>query len=124
MSSGGGVRIVKGPGEPFAAGIEVPGDKSLSHRALILSAMASGTSSVARLATGRDVAATLRIVEQLGVAIDGDRLVSPGIDGWRAPEAIDVVFSVLGIAQDVRRCRQFKTSFFSDCVIESGGQAG
>jgi 3-phosphoshikimate 1-carboxyvinyltransferase len=79
------VRIVKGPGLPFAAGIEVPGDKSLSHRALILSAMAAGTSSVGRLATGRDVAATLRIIEKLGVQIDGERLVSPGIDNWHYP---------------------------------------
>jgi 3-phosphoshikimate 1-carboxyvinyltransferase len=79
------VRIVKGPGLPFAAGIEVPGDKSLSHRALILSAIAAGTSSVRRLATGRDVAATLRIIEKLGVQIDGERLVSPGIDNWHYP---------------------------------------
>ena len=85
MSGAAGVRIVKGPGEPFAAGIEVPGDKSLSHRALILSAMAAGTSSVNRLATGRDVAATLHVIRQLGVEIDEDRVISPGIDGWRSP---------------------------------------
>ncbi|MDJ0498689.1 MAG: 3-phosphoshikimate 1-carboxyvinyltransferase, partial [Acidimicrobiia bacterium] len=85
MSGSDGVRIVKGPGQPFAAGIEVPGDKSLSHRALILAAMAAGTSSISRLATGRDVAATARIIQQLGVEIDGDRVTSPGIDGWVAP---------------------------------------
>lgn len=85
MSDSGGARIVKGPGQPFAAGIQVPGDKSLSHRALILAAMAAGTSSVSRLATGRDVATTLRIIQQLGVEVDGDRMVSPGIDGWAPP---------------------------------------
>lgn len=85
MAGNGGVRIIKGPGQPFAAGIEVPGDKSLSHRALILSAMAAGTSSVSRLATGRDAAATLHIIQTLGVAVDGDQLVSPGIDGWNLP---------------------------------------
>ena len=39
--------VVEGPRRPFTAGIEVPGDKSLSHRALILAAMAEGTSTVA-----------------------------------------------------------------------------
>ena len=78
--------VVTGPREPFAAGIEVPGDKSLSHRALILSAMASGTSTVARLATGRDVETTLSIAQELGVAVDGSRLTSPGIDGWDVPD--------------------------------------
>ncbi len=85
VSGSDGVRIVKGPGQAFAAGIEVPGDKSLSHRALVLAAMAAGTSSISRLATGRDVAATARIIQQFGVEIDGDRVTSPGIDGWKAP---------------------------------------
>ncbi len=80
------VIAVEGPGEPFAAGIEVPGDKSLSHRAVILSAMASGTSTVQRAATGRDVQSTLDIVQRLGVAVDGTRISSPGIESWQVPE--------------------------------------
>ncbi len=78
--------VVEGPRRPFAAGIEVPGDKSLSHRALILAAMATGTSTIARAATGRDVQSTRELVVQLGVAIDGDQLTSPGIDGWTVPD--------------------------------------
>ncbi len=77
--------VVEGPGRPFAAGIEVPGDKSLSHRAVILAAMANGTSEVRRAATGRDVAATIDIVRVLGVEVDGDRFTSRGIDSWTAP---------------------------------------
>ena len=76
---------LSGPREPFAAGIEVPGDKSLSHRAVILSAMANGTSSIVRLATGQDVQSSLGVVQALGVEISDDRLVSPGIDGWLQP---------------------------------------
>ncbi|MDJ0954817.1 MAG: 3-phosphoshikimate 1-carboxyvinyltransferase [Acidimicrobiia bacterium] len=79
--------VVEGPRRPFAAGIEVPGDKSLSHRALILAAMATGTSTIARAATGRDVQSTRDLVERLGVTVDGDRLTSPGIDGWTIPDA-------------------------------------
>ncbi len=74
---------VEGPRRPFAAGIEVPGDKSLSHRAMILSAMATGTSLIEKAATGRDVASTLKIVETLGVAVDGGTLRSPGIEQWQ-----------------------------------------
>ncbi len=77
--------VLEGPRQPFAAGIEVPGDKSLSHRALILSAMAAGTSTVERTATGRDVQSTLEIIQSLGVEVEGSRLTSPGITAWRAP---------------------------------------
>lgn len=76
---------VSGPQGPFAAGIEVPGDKSLSHRALILAAMAEGTSVVSRAATGQDVESTRSVLRQLGVTIDGDVVESPGIDGWQQP---------------------------------------
>jgi len=73
---------VEGPGRPFAAGIEVPGDKSLSHRAVILAAMAEGVSVVEKLSTGHDVASSLAIVQQLGVEVRGNELHSPGIGNW------------------------------------------
>ena len=78
--------VMEGPGHPFAAGIEVPGDKSLSHRAFILSAMAKGTSTVERAATGRDVQSTRDVIAQLGVEVDGTRVTSPGIDAWQTPD--------------------------------------
>lgn len=77
--------VVEGPGKRFAAGIEVPGDKSLSHRAVILAAMADGASEVHRAATGRDVVATFDIVKALGVEVDGERFTSPGIGAWTTP---------------------------------------
>jgi 3-phosphoshikimate 1-carboxyvinyltransferase len=81
---------LSGPRAPFAAGIEVPGDKSLSHRSIVLSAMAKGTSTIERLATGQDVQSSLAVVQALGVDVDGTRLSSPGIDAWRTPtEALD-----------------------------------
>ena len=78
--------VVEGPGRPFAAGIEVPGDKSLSHRAIIMSAMATGVSVVRRPATGRDVGATVEIVKALGVEVDGASFLSPGVGAWISPE--------------------------------------
>jgi 3-phosphoshikimate 1-carboxyvinyltransferase len=46
--------------------VRVPGDKSSSHRALMISALASGESSITGLSSGDDVAATSVILEQLG----------------------------------------------------------
>ena len=70
----------------FHAEVAVPGDKSLSHRALILAAMATGESRVTGLGPGADVAATREVLGMLGVEIDGDKVTSPGVDGWTAPE--------------------------------------
>jgi 3-phosphoshikimate 1-carboxyvinyltransferase len=58
-------------GAPTLAGsVRTPGDKSISHRALILSALAYGTSTIRGLSTGDDVAHTKAIVEQLGAQVE------------------------------------------------------
>ena len=81
-------------GEP-----RLPGDKSISHRALILSALAEGECHVAGAGDGRDVQATAAIVAALGATVervrdDGlnvdYRIVSPGADGLHeAPNVLD-----------------------------------
>jgi 3-phosphoshikimate 1-carboxyvinyltransferase len=48
--------------------VRVPGDKSISHRALLLSAQADGVSTITGLSRGDDVVRTRRSVEQLGAA--------------------------------------------------------
>lgn len=73
------------PRGPLRAEARVPGDKSLSHRALLLGAMAAGQSRVAGLGPGDDVAATAGALRALGVAIVGDTLASPGVGSWTAP---------------------------------------
>ena len=52
-----------------AQGIRVPGDKSISHRALLFAALASGESRLAGLAPGGDVRSTARCLAQLGVPL-------------------------------------------------------
>ncbi|NIR34811.1 MAG: 3-phosphoshikimate 1-carboxyvinyltransferase, partial [Actinobacteria bacterium] len=59
----------------------MPGDKSLSHRALILAALARGTSEIAGLGPGRDISATARVLRGLGVTIAGERVFSAGVEG-------------------------------------------
>ncbi len=49
--------------------VRPPGDKSISHRALMLAALARGTSELEGLLTGEDVKSTARVLRQLGVGI-------------------------------------------------------
>ena len=76
---------LSGPGGSFEAVVELPGDKSLSHRALIFAAIAEGDSLIEGRGTGADVAATERALRLLGVRIDGDQVRSPGVAGWATP---------------------------------------
>jgi 3-phosphoshikimate 1-carboxyvinyltransferase len=77
---------ISGPGGPFDATIAVPGDKSLSHRALLFAAIASGDSLVTGIGTGQDVRSTMTALRALGVDIEGDKVRSPGIAGWTSPD--------------------------------------
>ncbi len=63
------------PAKRVRGTVRVPGDKSISHRSLILSALSEGTQEIRGLSTGLDVASTARILGQLGaeISVDGDR---------------------------------------------------
>jgi 3-phosphoshikimate 1-carboxyvinyltransferase len=58
---------------PIRREVSVPGDKSLSHRALLFAALAEGTSRIVGLQGGHDVAATRRCLGSLGVEIREER---------------------------------------------------
>ncbi|WP_125255913.1 3-phosphoshikimate 1-carboxyvinyltransferase [Brevundimonas fluminis] len=66
------------PGRPLSGVVTAPGDKSISHRALILGAMATGVTEIEGLLEGDDVAATARAVEAFGADV---RRLAPG--RWR-----------------------------------------
>jgi 3-phosphoshikimate 1-carboxyvinyltransferase len=55
------------------APVRPPGDKSISHRALMLAALARGTSELTGLLTGEDVKSTARVLRQLGADISSIR---------------------------------------------------
>ncbi|MGB7051618.1 MAG: hypothetical protein WBG41_08625, partial [Acidimicrobiales bacterium] len=63
----GGAAEVSG-GAMLAGTTRVPGDKSISHRALLIGALADGPSVIEGLSAGDDVAATMRAVAALGAA--------------------------------------------------------
>jgi 3-phosphoshikimate 1-carboxyvinyltransferase len=81
---------------PLRGEIVVPGDKSISHRALILSALAVGTSHIAGLLEGEDVLATAAALRAMGVTIErsgpGDWTVhGVGVGGLLQPDgALDM----------------------------------
>lgn len=81
---------------PLKGRIAIPGDKSISHRSLMLSALAVGTSRVTGLLEGHDVLATAAAMRAMGAAIerrdDGEwRIDGVGVGGLLQPrEALDM----------------------------------
>ncbi|HET7269180.1 MAG TPA: 3-phosphoshikimate 1-carboxyvinyltransferase [Oleiagrimonas sp.] len=71
--------------------LTVPGDKSVSHRAVMLAALAEGTSHIRGFLEGEDTRATAHVMQQLGVRIDtpaaGERIVhGVGLHGLKAAD--------------------------------------
>ena len=89
LPSGAAVRI-----EPaaFVRGtFTLPGDKSISHRAALIGAMAEGETRIRNFSSAADCASTLACLRGLGVAIrqEGPALViKGGLDTWHAPAAV------------------------------------
>lgn len=76
-----------GPGSaPLRGHVRVPGDKSLSHRAVLFSAMAQGTSQVAGVLDSADVRATIAAVNALGavthLSVQQDGSLAGEVAGW------------------------------------------
>ncbi|HUW09246.1 MAG TPA: 3-phosphoshikimate 1-carboxyvinyltransferase, partial [Anaerolineae bacterium] len=58
------------PGAPLSGLVTVPGDKSISHRALLLGALAEGAGRISGFLPASDCQATLRCLRRLGVEIE------------------------------------------------------
>ena len=91
----GGPAIVP-PAARLRGRIEVPGDKSISHRALMLALVARGASRIDGAGDGADVRSTAGIARALGATVERTvddagrasyRVVSPGIDDLVSPAA-------------------------------------
>lgn len=79
------------PAGPLTGRIRVPGDKSISHRALMFGALAVGRSRISGLLEGEDVLATAAALRAMGAQIerDGDEWVvdGVGVGGLLQPDA-------------------------------------
>ena len=78
------------PGGALTGSLRVPGDKSISHRSIMLGAIAEGTTSISGFLEGEDSLATLKAFRCMGVAIEGPdngKVVvhGVGLDGLKAP---------------------------------------
>ena len=81
------------PSPAIAGRLRVPGDKSISHRAVMFGAIASGTTHVTGFLEGEDCLSTMKAVAQLGVSVHrpgpGEvRVEGVGLRGLRAPDGV------------------------------------
>jgi 3-phosphoshikimate 1-carboxyvinyltransferase len=84
------VDFVVNPSSRLRGEPKVPGDKSISHRALMLSALGDGPSTISDFLNGEDCLATLNALRTMGIRIDqidewNVRVVGNGMHGLRAP---------------------------------------
>jgi 3-phosphoshikimate 1-carboxyvinyltransferase len=90
------VHFVVEPSALQSGSVAVPGDKSISHRALMLGAVADGTTDIRGFLAGEDCLATLAAIRAMGVTVDdvgetGLRVHGAGRNGLKAPaEALDL----------------------------------
>src|SRR5579863_4528600 len=77
---------------PLTGRVRVPGDKSISHRALILGALAVGETRISGLLEGEDVLNTAKSMRALGAKVErtGDfawKVAGVGVTGFAEPES-------------------------------------
>ncbi len=88
--------ILVKPQGSFQGTIKIPGDKSISHRAIMLGAIAEGVTKISGFLEAEDTLATLAVFEALGVKIErpakGEVIIQGvGMHGLRAPtKSLDV----------------------------------
>ncbi|MDD4766192.1 MAG: 3-phosphoshikimate 1-carboxyvinyltransferase [Desulfotomaculaceae bacterium] len=73
--------------------ISVPGDKSISHRAVMIGALAEGDTVVENFLAGEDCLSTINCYRKLGIDIEGPRggvvrIAGRGLEGLREPDDI------------------------------------
>jgi 3-phosphoshikimate 1-carboxyvinyltransferase len=87
------VSFIASPGVPLQGELRVPGDKSVSHRAIMLAALAEGSSEISGFLEGEDTRATAAAFAAMGVRIDapdaGRRIVhGVGLHGLQPPPGV------------------------------------
>ncbi len=87
-----GITYVVSPGGGLQGQLRVPGDKSISHRAVMLGAVAEGVTEVTGFLTGEDCLRTMKAFQAMGVKIEQTdptslRIEGVGLHGLQAPAA-------------------------------------
>jgi len=83
--------LTASPSARLSGRIRVPGDKSISHRALILGALSTGITRITGLLEAEDVMATAKAVAALGAEVESSNgtftIKGQGVGGLRAPSS-------------------------------------
>ena len=90
MSDAPDIRFTLTPGGQLSGRLRVPGDKSISHRSIMLGSLAEGTTGVSGFLEGEDSLATLSAFRAMGVKINGPdagrvEIEGVGLRGLQAP---------------------------------------
>lgn len=84
------INYIANPGGSLSGTFRVPGDKSISHRSIMLGSLANGTTEVTGFLEGEDSLATLQAFRDMGVVIEGPHrgrvtIHGVGLHGLQAP---------------------------------------
>jgi len=84
-------KFIANPVNSLSGVLKVPGDKSISHRSIMLGSLASGVTKVSGFLEGEDALSTLKAFQSMGVDIErnGDNVIihGVGINGLKKPES-------------------------------------
>ena len=84
-------KFIAKPANSLSGNLKVPGDKSISHRSIMLGSLANGVTKVTGFLEGEDALSTLKAFQAMGVKIerDGDNVTihGVGINGLKKPSA-------------------------------------
>jgi 3-phosphoshikimate 1-carboxyvinyltransferase len=118
--------VIVRPAKLVRGRLFMPGDKSISHRAAMIAALADGTSRLRNISTSADCQATLSCLTKLGVSIEqrGNELFVHGVgaDGLRAPdELLDCTNSgtTLRLLAGILAGQNFKSTLTGDESLRS-----
>ncbi|CAM3720007.1 3-phosphoshikimate 1-carboxyvinyltransferase [Alkalicoccus chagannorensis] len=85
-------RVIQQAEHPLRGAVTIPGDKSISHRAVLFASIADGTSVIRGFLRGEDCLSTIRCMRALGVEIEETEneimVHGRGVHGLKEPEAL------------------------------------
>jgi 3-phosphoshikimate 1-carboxyvinyltransferase len=113
-------KIVIRPARNLAGAVQLPGDKSISHRYAMLGAIAQGTTTLENFSAGADCASTLSCLRSLGVPWERDagRVVIQGrgmkLSAPQAPLDCGNSGSTMRMLSGILAAQQFASDLFGD----------
>ena len=86
------MRIEISPANQLKGSLQIPGDKSISHRGIIFGALANGATRLKNFLMANDCISTIEIFRQMGISIDIEKIIlswyGKGLKGLSAPRKL------------------------------------